>query len=168
MIAGSGRIPDCHPDQPHAGHGMCRKCYLAKYRKEHRDENTRPYDIRATCHPDRPHKARGLCIACYKKEPDVAAKIKAYTVVNRRRDLLKHRYGLDIATYDALAASQNNVCAICGQPPRGKMQRLSVDHDHDSGKVRGLLCITCNRTIGYLDNPEWRSAADRYLESHTF
>lgn len=71
---GSGRRPDCHPDRPHKGHGLCNACY----KRQH--ESSR----RATCHPDRPHEARGLCARCYElernREPGVLERIK----VNRR------------------------------------------------------------------------------------
>lgn len=74
-----------------------------------------------------------------------------------------HFYGITPEQYAELFRKQNGMCAICHQPPRGKMKSLSVDHDHNTGKVRGLLCITCNRAVGYLDNVEWRAAANAYL-----
>ena len=49
---------------------------------------------------------------------------------------------------------QNGVCAICGKPETkvqyGKIQPLTVDHNHETGKVRGLLCFNCNIAIGKL------------------
>jgi len=49
------------------------------------------------------------------------------------------------AEYDALLAFQGGVCGICQNPP--KRIRLSVDHDHKTGEIRGLLCAWCNRKI---------------------
>lgn len=46
------------------------------------------------------------------------------------------------------------------------MKRLSVDHDHATNKVRGLLCITCNRSLGYLENAQWVTPAQTYLSKH--
>lgn len=66
-------------------------------------------------------------------------------------------YGLTPADYAALLAAQDGVCAICLKPERvidartGEPRRLSVDHDHATGKVRGLLCARCNRTLGQMD-----------------
>ncbi len=121
----------------------------------------------AICHPDRPHAANGLCKQCYDLTPDRQTYNTQYRKDFLRRDLLKHRYGITIEQYDALLTAQGGVCAICKNPPRGKMLRLSVDHNHTTKKVRGLLCITCNRTIGYLENPEWMRSAQSYLTSHT-
>jgi hypothetical protein len=78
-------------------------------------------------------------------------------------------YGLTVEGYDNLLMQQNGVCAICGKPSGvGKRKRLSVDHDHDSGKVRGLLCVGCNTKIGQYEavirNPRLLKAVTRYLE----
>lgn len=53
-------------------------------------------------------------------------------------------------TYDELLARQNGVCAICGSshPRRKQSTRFCVDHDHETGQVRGLLCGPCNTMIG--------------------
>jgi hypothetical protein len=60
---------------------------------------------------------------------------------------VKYRYGITEDDYHRMAEKQNQSCAICG---RGT-QRLDVDHDHETGKVRGLLCIRCNTTVGILE-----------------
>ena len=84
---------------------------------------------------------------------------------------LRRRYGVTIEWYDAKLEAQGNVCAICGCKEtsviRGKVLRLAVDHDHDTGKVRGLLCADCNRAIGAMrhDTQRLRSAI-AYLELH--
>jgi len=65
----------------------------------------------------------------------------------------KRYYGMDFADYVALAAAQKNVCAICEQPEthvmHGKVKPLSVDHNHSTGSVRGLLCASCNHMLGH-------------------
>lgn len=55
-------------------------------------------------------------------------------------------YGLAPGQYDQMLEAQGGVCAICQKVPRTKF--LSVDHDHDTGTVRALLCQPCNRAIG--------------------
>jgi hypothetical protein len=58
---------------------------------------------------------------------------------------------------------QAGVCAICGRPPRGG-RALDVDHDHVTGRVRGLLCGNCNRAVGFLDeNPDLFDKAKVYI-----
>jgi D-lyxose ketol-isomerase len=65
------------------------------------------------------------------------------------------KYGLTLLDFRNLEKEQNNVCAICGNPETkiqyGKVMPLSVDHNHNTNKVRGLLCNKCNRALGLLD-----------------
>jgi hypothetical protein len=89
----------------------------------------------------------------------------------RNRSYRLKMYGLTEDQYDALAVAQGHVCAICLEPekavdPRTKMaRRLAVDHDHDTLKVRGLLCHACNTSIGRLgDNHERLERAVAYLK----
>jgi hypothetical protein len=75
--------------------------------------------------------------------------------------------------YYILGEKQGHRCAICGNVERDKDQhsnkprRLAVDHDHGTGKIRGLLCGSCNKGIGYLkDNPDLLIAASNYLKEN--
>lgn len=71
-----------------------------------------------------------------------------------RNSHLRRRYGLTQAAYDALLVSQNNACAICGTMKPGGRGVFQVDHDHASGRIRGLLCYQCNAALGYAhDDP---------------
>ena len=75
------------------------------------------------------------------------------------------KYNISIADYDAMYEEQGGVCAICHLPQTNKrFTHLCVDHDHESGKVRGLLCDPCNRAIGLLkDDQRLLESAQRYL-----
>lgn len=102
-----------------------------------------------------------------KNNPD---KIKA---ASRRRHE-KHRdrlngkrrfdkYGVTQEQYDEMVERQNGVCAICSSPPKAA-KALSVDHDHNTGSVRGLLCDPCNLGLGLLgDSLQSLQAAVEYL-----
>jgi Recombination endonuclease VII len=69
-----------------------------------------------------------------------------------------------LAKYEALLESQAGVCAICGRPPKPKAP-LHVDHDHETGDPRGLLCVRCNNALGLLDErPEVLYLAADYLD----
>jgi len=92
---------------------------------------------------------------------------------HRRKHKLKTRYGLTVETYDKMLREQSHRCAICGSQERqlhnatAKRTRLSVDHDHKTGKVRGLLCAKCNRALGvFQDDPNIVHAAYQYLVQH--
>jgi hypothetical protein len=64
-----------------------------------------------------------------------------------------------------LAASQDGKCAICKQPER--RTSLCVDHDHVTGRVRGLLCHRCNIVLGFVnDNPTLLACCGEYLRAH--
>lgn len=87
---------------------------------------------------------------------------------DRRRYWLKCKYGITPEQWDDMFEEQAGLCAICFTPeevcPKG---RLAVDHCHHTGKVRGLLCLTCNSAIGKLkDDPELVLQAYKYLERH--
>jgi len=92
-----------------------------------------------------------------------------------RGNWLYKKYSLTIEEYDAMWNKQNGVCAICGQPETamntfsGKkvLLHLSVDHDHKTGKIRGLLCDRCNTSIGkFEENTDFLMNAIIYLNSH--
>lgn len=64
---------------------------------------------------------------------------------------IKRDYKISVETYQAILDTQNGVCAICEKiEVHKKYKRLSVDHNHITGKVRGLLCSRCNLALGYL------------------
>lgn len=60
-------------------------------------------------------------------------------------------YKLSIEEYDRLHAHQDGKCYICGQPEPVKGRRLSVDHNHETGEIRGLLCSRCNPILGKIE-----------------
>lgn len=84
-----------------------------------------------------------------------------------RRYKLQSLYGLTIADYEALLISQGGACAICGSASAcTNKDNLYVDHCHQTGVVRGLLCQRCNSAIGLMrDNPELCRKAVEYLEA---
>jgi hypothetical protein len=91
----------------------------------------------------------------------------------RARDLLlRRKYGITLAEYEAMFAAQAGLCAICRRSqsgmiyPRGT-KRLAVDHCHVSGRVRGLLCGYCNVMIGHArEVPGILRIAAEYLDKH--
>lgn len=92
---------------------------------------------------------------------------------NRNRYLKRH-YNLSAEEYDIILKKQNNVCLICGQVEvstrndgNGK-RRLSVDHCHKTGKVRGLLCSNCNKALGgFKDSTTILEKAIEYLKNNS-
>jgi hypothetical protein len=97
----------------------------------------------------------------------------AYNKGQARRNLAKHhrtrpdlmrKFGITRAEFDEMVRAQEGRCAICTVPTK----RLVVDHDHESGQIRGLLCGSCNLGIGNLkDDTDNLRSAIRYLEGNT-
>jgi len=90
----------------------------------------------------------------------------------RRRDLYR-RFGLSIKEYDAMLSNQGGVCAICKRDETaidgklGSKKRLAVDHCHNRGQVRGLLCWNCNSALGKIeDSITTLKSMIAYLEKH--
>ena len=86
---------------------------------------------------------------------------------------LKKSYGISFEMYQQKLESQNNVCAICGNEEAAvrnnsmEKRNLAVDHDHRTGKIRGLLCTHCNQGIGnFRENPDFLAKAISYLLNH--
>lgn len=85
---------------------------------------------------------------------------------------LKKKFGISFEEYQVLVQKANSVCQICKLPETqihhatGAPQRLAVDHDAESGEIRGILCSRCNRGIGFLQHdPVILAAAIDYLQA---
>jgi len=116
--------------------------------------STRPMSLEAYAALSRRNKERTL--------PEDERKRRRQEI--SRHCQLKARYGLSAAEYDRLLAMQKNVCRICRKPcSTGK--RLAVDHDHETGEVRGLLCRRCNRGLGHFPTVALLRSALAYQES---
>jgi hypothetical protein len=88
----------------------------------------------------------------------------------RARDrYLRKMFGLSLSKFEAMVNKQNGVCSICGQPPKKKRNShtLCVDHDHETGEVRGIVCDPCNRGLAcFRDDPRIMRSAARYMEEY--
>lgn len=126
----------------------------------------------ATCHPNRPRRVKsGFCESCYKK-----SRMSIPAVLDRKNQkqrewckrnadkckiwnkatYLKIRYKLSQEEYDTMYQRQGGRCAICREK-----RRLNVEHNHETGEVRGLCCHRCNTAIAWLENHT--SAMWRYI-----
>lgn len=109
---------------------LCTVCLIVR-RCQHANVVERPGPF--VCRYCRPPKARDHG----ERDPEYARNWK-----------LLDRYGITSEDYDRMLAEQMGLCRICRRPP--KTVRLHVDHDHDTGEIRGLLCPTCNQNIEWL------------------
>jgi hypothetical protein len=82
------------------------------------------------------------------------------TVEKVRHNHLSWKYGITLEQYNLMLSDQGGTCAICGVPP-GEKRALAVDHCHKTGRVRALLCASCNVRLGAYESI--RDQADAYL-----
>jgi hypothetical protein len=83
----------------------------------------------------------------------------------RRHDQLRRVFKIGLDDYEAILLKQDGKCAICGNN-EGKAS-MPLDHDHKTGKIRGILCHWCNKGLGqFFDNPERLEQAAKYLRDH--
>ena len=84
-----------------------------------------------------------------------------------RDSTLKRKYNMEPGDYDKLLNQQGGVCKICSSSETGRGdQWFAVDHCHETGKVRGLLCNTCNRALGlFKDDISYLTQAIHYLKN---
>lgn len=93
------------------------------------------------------------------------------TFDTERTAKLRQKFGITPEQYRVMLDRQGGVCAVCKRPEtrrgnHGQVKHLAVDHDHRTGRIRGLLCHDCNVAIGYLaDDPERMRDAMAYLDN---
>lgn len=94
-------------------------------------------------------------------------KKRTYCKKKTRKYKLASRYGISVEQYEDMLKEQDNSCKICGKHEDEELHSLAVDHCHDTGKVRSLLCMSCNTGLGlFKDNKELLIKAQDYLEKH--
>ena len=100
------------------------------------------------------------CHQQYKRESPTTPK-------NRKAEKLQLRYGLTYEQWEKIREQENFSCMICGISEEENGRRLDVDHCHNSGKMRGILCNHCNGMLGHSrDNIETLKSAISYLENY--
>ena len=109
-----------------------------------------------------PNSRKSKCKECDKKR--VA---ENYDPIRYQEQHLKRSYGITLNEYNQMLADQNHKCITCGTTePGGKHGKFMVDHSHITGKVRGLLCKSCNIALGEVkDNRQTLQKMIEYLNN---
>lgn len=145
--------------------GECKACQAAEKKENaHKyKESQRLYRIRNAekikakrkeylSNPENLEKARKYARDYHKKNPE------------RQRERLFKKYGITQQQYEEILKSQNGCCAICKTKKNGRKKNFVIDHDHNTGTVRGLLCTQCNAGLGnFKDSPILLRKAKDYL-----
>lgn len=136
IIKSLARCPE-HPGREAFVRGVCKSCYDKLLRAENPEYAARQREnVRKWV---RENRARNNAI-------NLAWTKKQGPLYGRARKLSK--YGLTIDDYDRMFAAQSGACNICRKPPK-QGKSLHVDHCHDTGRIRGLLCFRCNFGLSF-------------------
>jgi hypothetical protein len=116
-------------------------------------------------------KSHQQLLANPEKHAERKEKQKAYNKKYRKEhpdrvknQALRYRYGISLDDATAMLEKQSNVCALCFQPFGLGAMKAFVDHNHETGKVRGILHSQCNTGLAVIEDEEFRFAAEAYLE----
>lgn len=147
---------------PPSGHKRCLSCRKTLPVHQFNRDNNQADGLSHNCRP---------CASNLIRQWRAKKKSQGIIAALYRRHHLKSKYGLTVDEYEAMLAAQGGRCAICGQrettPRLGKVRNLVIDHDHETGKVRGLLCSTCNMGVGlFQESPDILETAADYLRAY--
>ena len=122
---------------------------------------------------EKPAKSKGYCMHHYNKKK-WADGYRPPSVNKRSRFAakIKYRYGVTIEEFDKMVEKQDGKCAICNKLPGDNVRahwggKLCIDHDHETEKVRALLCNDCNLALGYAKNEKTALAMAEYFRLHS-
>ena len=139
---------------------QCSKCETIKTLEEFHKNARSPDGFHSICRECKNAQAREKY-----HEGNVEERPKGF---DARKNHLKKTYGITLEQYNSLLEKQDYCCAVCGKHQDEEKKRLSVDHNHYTGEIRGLLCTMCNyRHVGrHRDSSLLRRIAD-YLDEGT-
>jgi hypothetical protein len=145
---------------------FCPHCKEEKYFSDFGKDSTKTIGVSSYCKPC----AISNRLKNYKNSPEKEKeKLKQYYKKNKEKSRsysLKNLYGLTLEQFDAMKNAQGGSCKICKTHESNLKRRLFVDHCHETGYVRGLLCQSCNTMIGNAkDNILVLQSAINYLSS---
>lgn len=135
--------------------------YMREYYRNNRDKWKRTQEQQDAINDQRKKR--------YAEDPEFREQCKA---ASRKRDpeakrdaRLREQFGITSADYDEILQRQDGCCAICRLPNYDQSgRRMHVDHCHETGKVRGILCSSCNTALGkFKDNTNYLERAIEYL-----
>ena len=133
---------------------VCSKCKINKPHSDYFKDNRRKIGIRCKCKECCKQETIDWRDKNRSEYNNYVAEWRAKNPERQHKTEIKRRYSLSIEDYNSMLTKQKCKCKICGKQhdPSLKRGRLYVDHDHDTGKVRGLLCGPCNSAIGYFNH----------------
>ena len=149
----------------------CSRCNQEKTTSEYHKDSSAKSGLYAYCKECARAKTRAWKVANPERDKESQKRSREKNPRVYRNKQLLWTFGITLEQYEQMLADQGGVCAVCGKteteihPQSKKVRNLNVDHCHHTGKVRGLLCNSCNRGIGLLnDDPAVLRNALNYLQ----
>ncbi len=135
---------------------ICTKCGIEKPLDDYYRRSGRPQGVQSAC--------KECCCASVRSRKARLMRSGEWDATAKRDAQLRYNFGIGIERYDDMLAAQSGVCAICGSTCSSG-RNLAVDHCHETGRIRGLLCGNCNKALGLLgDDPDRLVRAVEYLK----
>jgi hypothetical protein len=157
------------------------KQYMKQYRQDHKPkiaaqqkQYNQDHKTKIAAQKKQWQKDHEPEITAYKKQyqqdnkDKIAARAKRYRqnhLAEEKHNKLMCAFGIGLEQYDKLFLAQEGRCAICGKHQTEFPRALAVDHNHETGEIRGLLCSKCNTSLVIVENRELLASAMRYLQS---
>lgn len=140
---------------------QCKSCEEHKPLADYAKRSASKDGLQRKCRP---------CMSAEQKALRQSKSKEELHLIDRERNLRKD-FGIGLDEYNEMLDKQNGKCAICKQEETtvraGRVMALSVDHCHQTGNIRGLLCNSCNRALGkFQDSIDHLLAAASYLEEY--
>lgn len=155
----------------------CSCCKTEKPATMFYKDRSKPDGLYVTCKPCASEQRKASRLRRIAADPEGQAEmrrgyVRAYKqrhpdrVKNSDRNrMYRKKYGMTVAQYEQMVESQGGVCAVCQKPETRRA--LAVDHNHETGATRSLLCSNCNTAIGLLqDSAELADSVASYLRFH--
>ncbi|MFF8276350.1 endonuclease VII domain-containing protein [Streptomyces lateritius] len=181
MSEGVQRCSRCGETKPHEAFASNRamrdglQCYCRPCAAAHHQQRQKAVGKNVRPRVEAPHGYQ-YCRRCGETKPHVdwdrdkaasdglSTRCKACRAIEGRAGHLKRSYGITEAERDEMISSRMGICTICLAAPA-----VHVDHCHETGRVRGVVCFNCNPAIGKLgDDPDTLRRAISYLEGHAW
>lgn len=152
--------PMCGSTDIESGKIQCRNCLvLLKYRNDARREQSKQLGLCTRCHTRKPKKFCTYCSRCLEQGKTYISK----------KNTIWYKYKITIEDRQQMLEQQNFQCAICNVEITGNgVHGPYIDHNHNTNKIRGLLCVRCNTGIGIIEQKgqDWTTKAIEYLRKN--
>lgn len=146
--------------------GKCNRCNKEKDKSEFVTSEGKPSTRCVLCRIERNKQAKKY----YEKRSTLSLERRVYFKIRTRNASLKRKYGITYDEFENMFLSQHGLCGICGQGLKrssekgwGGKREACVDHDHKTGKVRGILCRGCNLSLSMIEDEVFQQKSNQYL-----